>query len=176
MIDDKQMKFIKSENGLDFYIFTPTLFRQYFNKNENWTVHRKSIMHKLHMFLYYIRGGYRILYMIDGDKIAAYVIYAKCGKTVIKNSTRDDIFTVFVTTHPDYRRKGIATAIINEMLHGIGLQYNNAYKTIEDSNIGSKKVAFANGYAQLYKAKRSKILKTISKSDVGNWRLYSLQK
>ena len=175
MIDDKQMKFIKSEDGYDYYIFTPTLTRQYFNKNEEWTEHRKSITHKLHMLLYHIRGGYNILYMLDGEKIAAYVIYARCGRTIIKNSTRDDIFTVFVTTHPDYRKKGLATKIIHEMLCGVDLKYNVSYKTIADSNIGSVKTALKNGYREIYQAKRSPLLKTISEANAGDWRLYSVK-
>lgn len=172
MINDKRLKYVKSEDGMDYYIFTPTLFRQYFNKSENWTVHRSSFTHKLHMFLYYIRGGYNILYMFDGENIAAYIIYARCGKTVIKNTCRNDIFTVFVTTHPDYRKKGLATKIVYEMLHGIGLKYKASYKTISDSNTGSVKAAFKNGYSELYPAKKSGLFKTISQSDSGNWRLY----
>lgn len=174
MISDKQMRYVKSEDGYDYYVFTPTLVRQYYNKNEDWTGHRKSIMHKLHMMLYHIRGGYKILYMMDGENIVSYVIFARCGKTVIKGSTRDDIFTVFVTTHPDYRKKGLATKLIHEMLHGIEMNYKDSYKTIVDSNIGSQKVAFANGYVKLYQAKKSRLLKTISRSDAGNWRLYKL--
>ena len=176
MINDKQMRYIKSEDGYDYYIFTPTLTRQYYNREEPWTEHRKSITHKLHMLLYKMRGGYNILYMMKNSEIAAYVVYAKCGDTVIKGSSSDDIFTVFVTTHPEYRRKGLATKIIYQMLHGVGVNYNVSYKTIIDSNEGSIKAAFNNGYKVLYPAKRSMLLKTISKTDSGDWRLYSVSK
>ena len=111
--------------------------------------------------------------MMDGEKIASYIVFARCGKTVIKGSTRNDIFTVFVTTHPNYRRRGFASKIVNVMLHDIGLKYDTSYKTIVDSNIGSQKAAFANDYEVLYPAQRTKILKTISKAKDGDWRLYS---
>ena len=57
MINDKQMRYIKSEDGYDYYIFTPTLTRQYYNREEPWTKHRAGITHKLHMLLYHVRGG-----------------------------------------------------------------------------------------------------------------------
>ena len=110
---------------------------------------------------------------MKGDDIVSYVCFARCGKTIIEGSSRDDIFTVFVTTHPGYRRKGLATKIIDELLHGIDLDYRVAYKTIADSNIGSIAVAKINGYAEMYPAKRSPLLKTISKAESGTWRLYS---
>ena len=57
MITDKRMKFVKSEDGMDYYIFSPSLTRQYYNKTEEWTEHRKSLTHKIHMILYHLRGG-----------------------------------------------------------------------------------------------------------------------
>lgn len=173
MINDKRMKYIKSEDGMDYYIFSPSLIRQYYNNSEEWTKHRKSLTHKLHMMLYHLRGGYQILYMMDGMKIASYIVFARCGKTVIEGSTIKDIFTVFVTTHPDYRRRGYASKIVNTMLHDIGLKYDISYKTILDSNIGSQKAAIANGYEVLYPAQKTRILKTISKAEDGDWKLYS---
>lgn len=175
MINDKRMKFIKTYDGFDLFLYSPSLFRHYYNKNEDWTPHRRSITHHIHMMLYHIRGGYQILYMMDGDNIAAYIVFARCGKTVIKDSTRNDIYTVYVTTHPDYRMRGLAKKIVHELLSGIGLKYDNAYKAIVDSNIGSQKAAFANGYKVLYQAKKSGPLKTISQSNSGDWRLYALR-
>lgn len=172
---DNRMKFVKSENGLDYYIFTPTLFRQYFNKSEEWTPHRKSIAHKIHMFLYYMRGGYKILYMLDGDNIVAYLVYARCGKTVVENTTREDIFTVFVTTHPNYRHNGYATKIVYELLHGINLKYSKSFKTISDSNIGSLKSALKNGYQVIFPIKKSKTFKTIIRTDYSKTKLYVVE-
>ena len=111
--------------------------------------------------------------MMEGEEIASYIVFARCGKTVIEGSTRNDIFTVFVTTHPNYRKRGFASKIVNVMLHDIGLEYDTSYKTIVDSNIGSQKAAFANGYEILYPAKKSKFLRTMSKAEDGDWRLYS---
>ena len=113
---------------------------------------------------------------MDDKNIASYIVFARCGKTVIEGSTRNDIFTVFITTHPNYRKRGLATKIVHEMLHGIGLQYVSSYKTIVDSNIGSQNAAFANGYVVLHPASRTKFLRTISEAKDGNCRLYLYSK
>ena len=35
MIDDKRLKFVKSENGINYYLFKPTLFSLYYDDKEN---------------------------------------------------------------------------------------------------------------------------------------------
>jgi len=172
MINDKRMKYITSEDGYDYYVFTPTLFRQYYNKVEPWTAHRSIFSHKLHMLLYHIRGGYNILYMLEKGDVIAYIIYARCGRTVIKGSTRKDIFIVFGTTHPKYRNRGLQKRLHYKLLHDIGLEFRNSYLTKYDTNIGSEKVVVATGYSCLYQVKRSLFLKTIYRTDKGIWRLY----
>ena len=169
------MKYIKSVDGKDYYLFTPSLTRQYFNKEEEWTKHRKLLSHKLHMLLYYIRGGYSILYMMDGEEIAAYLVFTRAGRTVIEGTTKEDIFTIFVTTHPKYRRQGLATKIVHELLTGINLKFRTAYKTIVDWNTRSRLAAFANGYVEQYPGKKSKYLKTIQRVEKSKWKLYSYQ-
>lgn len=175
MIVDKQMKYILSDKGMDYYIFSPTLFRQYFNKKEEWTPHRQTITHKIHMFLYHIRCGYNILYVMDNDDIAGYLIYTRGGFTVIKNTTRKDVFTIFVTTHPNHRRKNIATNLVNKFLHEIGIEYDTSYKTIYDHNLGSIKAALANGYDVVYSAKKTRLFQTIVPDNENDWKLYSVK-
>lgn len=173
MIKDKRMKYLSSEDGFDYYVFSPTLFRQYYNKTEEWTAHRTFLTHKIHMLLFFLLGGYKILYMMDKENIASYLVYSRCGGLKIKGSTKKDILTIFVTTHPDYRGKGLAKKIGKKMSDGIGLEYNKAYKSILDTNVASIKVALADGYRLECKIKKSKILRTISSCDNSDWGLYS---
>ena len=63
MIADKRMKLVKSENGINFYLFKPSLLSLYYNdknfKHQEEPPHRFSLAHKLHMMWYIlqIRGG-----------------------------------------------------------------------------------------------------------------------
>lgn len=63
MIADKRMKFVKCEEGINYYLFQPSLFSFYYDdkkcKHEKEPSHRYSITHKLHMLLYLLKisGG-----------------------------------------------------------------------------------------------------------------------
>lgn len=66
MIKDKQMKYMGSSNGLDYYLFTPSLFRLYYEKRDDDAVHTKTLSHKVHMCLYLIRGGLQRPLCLEG--------------------------------------------------------------------------------------------------------------
>lgn len=175
MIANKQMEYIKSEDGLEYYIFTPTIWKLYYDdhKSQEGPAHRKSISHKLHMLLYILRGGYKILYMTKNSDVVSYIIYTHSGRSVIKNTSKKDIYSIFVWTYPEYRKKGYASKIVHEMLHGIGLKYRASYKTILSDNIGSIKSAKENGYECMYGVKRTKFLKTAYRADdIDDYHLY----
>lgn len=63
MIDSKRMKLVKSLNGINYYLFKPSLFSLYYNdkdyKHKDEPSHRFSLSHRLHMMWYIvaIRGG-----------------------------------------------------------------------------------------------------------------------
>ena len=91
MIDDKRLKFIKSENGINYYLFKPSLFSLYYNdknfKHTSEPAHRFSVFHKLHMMWYIvtIRGGYSILYLEQNGEILSYIVFVKANNRIIRN-------------------------------------------------------------------------------------------
>ena len=147
MIEDRRMRFIRSDGEFDYYLFTPTLFRQYYNRKEPWTEHRSRFTHKLHMLYYLLRGGYNILYLMKESEVVGYIVFTKAGNDIVEGTTKNDIYTIYVTTNPDFRRLGIATKVVDVMLNGLGLDYQYSYKTISISNTGSRKAAEKNGYS-----------------------------
>lgn len=56
MIDNKRMKLIKSENGINYHLFTPSVYSLYYNdkdhRHKEEPSHRFSLSHKLHMIWY----------------------------------------------------------------------------------------------------------------------------
>ena len=86
MINDKRLKFIKTENGINYYLFKPSLFALYYNnkkfKHKCEPSHRSSLTHKLHMIWYMlaVRGGYSILYLEQNEEILSYIIFVKANK------------------------------------------------------------------------------------------------
>ncbi len=75
MIADKTMKLVKTENGINYYLFKPSLFSLYHNdknaKHEEEPNHRYLLSHRLHMLWYLLTvpGGYRILYLEQSGEI-----------------------------------------------------------------------------------------------------------
>ncbi len=172
MTCDNSMIYLFSENSIDFFKFKPSFFKLYFNKKEIWTPFRKSILHKFHMILYLMGGGYNILYAISNDEVLGYLVYTKSKKWIIENSNKNDLYTIYITTNPNYRRNGLATKLVGVLLNNIEKDFVFSYKTIDDNNYGSIKAALNNGYEKLYPIKKCGIMKTIKKVNASSKHLY----
>lgn len=178
MIDDKRMKLVKSENGINYYLFKPSLFSLYYNdknfKHKEEPQHRFSLSHKLHMMWYImaIRGGYSILYLEQNGEILSYIIFLKANKKIISNCEKNDYYTVFLWTYPEHRGKGLATKMSRTMLQDLQLNYNRFYKTISKDNIPSIRVAEKCGFHSESDCVRTGWLHTIKSVDKGTQKLY----
>lgn len=175
MINDKKMKFIKSENNVNFYLFKPSIFKLYYDDNISLEVpaHRNTFSHKIHMFSYILfGGGYRILYLEKDGEILSYIAFTKAKDWIVKNSKKNDYYTIFLWTYPKHRSRGLATIMSKTMLEELSLNYNLFYKTISTENISSIKVAQKCGFELKCNAKKKGFLHTIYENDKGNLYLY----
>lgn len=86
-------------------------------------------------------GGYSILYLEQNGEIISYIIFVEANNRIIKNCEKNDYYTIFLWTYPEYRGKGIATLMSKVMLQDLKLNYNHFYKTISKNNISSIRVA-----------------------------------
>lgn len=158
MIKSKKMIFVKEKDGISYYLFKPSLFKLYYKdkKGRKEPSHRHSIGHLLHMMLYVLDGGYRILYATNSadDSIAAYIIFIKSKDKIVRGSSKEDFYTVFLWTYPEFRLKGLATKLATVMLHDLDIQYRYFYKTIDKDNWGSIKVAEKNGFLKFSDANK----------------------
>ena len=112
MINDKRLKLIKVENGINYYLFKPSLFSLYYNdrdfKHKDEPAHRFALSHKLHMMWYImaIREGYSILYLEQNGEILSYIIFVRTNDKIIKDCGKNDYYTIFLWTYPEHRGKG----------------------------------------------------------------------
>lgn len=179
MINDKKMKLVKSEDGINFYLFKPSLFSLYYNdknfKHKEEPPHRFSLSHKLHMMWYMmaIRGGYSILYLEKNGEILSYIVFARVNNKVIKGCEENDYYTVFLWTYPEHREKGIATLMSKVMLQDLELKYNHFYKTISKNNISSIRVAEKCGFKLESDCVKTRWLHTIYRVQDGIQYLYA---
>lgn len=181
MILDKRMKLIKSENGINYYLFKPYIFSLYYNDNKKHKVepsHRYSLTHKMHMLWYIlaVRGGYSILYLEKDGEILSYIIFVKANQKIIRNCEKNDYYTIFLWTYPEHRGKGLGTLMANTMLHDLSIQYNHFYKTIDKDNFSSIRVAEKCGFEIECDSMKNGILHTINKVSNGTQYLYQYKK
>lgn len=149
MINHRRMKYIKSENKINFYLYRPTIFSLYYNdikKHREEPVHRFSLPHKLHMLWYVLSGGYRILYLEKDNEILSYIIFINANRTIIRSCEKNDYYTIFLWTYPEHRGKGLATMMSKVMLNDLSIPYSHFYKTINKDNIASICVAEKCGF------------------------------
>ena len=179
MINDKKMKLVKSEDGINYYLFKPSLFSLYYNdknfKHKEDPPHRFSLSHKLHMMWYMmaIRGGYSILYLEKNGEILSYIIFVRVNNKVIKDCEKNDYYTVFLWTYPEHRGKGIATLMSKVMLQDLKLNYNHFYKTISKNNISSIRVAEKCGFKHESDCVKTRWFHTIQRVQDGTQYLYT---
>ena len=111
--------------------------------------------------------------MCRKDNVVAYVVFSRGGRIIIRDTSADDIYTIFIWTYPEYRSRGYGKKLVYELLHGVNINYKNAYKTIVSDNTASIKAASANGYRRLYPVKRTGLFHTAYRADdVDNYHLY----
>ena len=177
MIKDKKMKFVKSDNDINYYLFTPSLFSLYykepFGKHKEEPVHRYTLSHKLHMFWYILNGGYKILYAERNNEILSYIIFTEANNKIIKNCENGDYYTIFLWTYPQFRGQGLATLMSCTMLNDLNIKYNTFYKTISKDNYASIKVAEKCGFTLKCDSVKTGLLHTINFTDNGTQFLYS---
>lgn len=182
MIKDKKLKLVKSENGINYHLFKPSLFSLYYNdknfKHKEEPPHRFSLSHKLHMMWYMIaiRGGYSILYLEQHGEILSYIVFVEANRKIIKSCGKNDYYTIFLWTYPEHRGKGFATLMSKVMLQDLELNYNHFYKTISKNNISSIRLAEKCGFQLESDCVKTRWLHTIQKVQAGTQYLYTYSK
>lgn len=113
------------------------------------------------------------MYLYNNNEVVGYLVYCKCRKWFLQESNHNDVYTIFITVSPSYRGKGFSSTLIRELFLGNQNANCRFYKIISINNVSSVKAAESNGYHFDSYVKRSKILKRIIKTDIGNAFLYS---
>lgn len=175
MIKDRKMRFLSSEDGIDYYLFTPSPFRLYFENRQDDAEHRHSITHILHMCAYLIRGGYNILYLSQNDEIISYIVFTRCKDWIVSGSDKNDYYTIFLWTYPKFRNRGMATKMAKYMLMNMGISFKNFYKTIAKNNYSSISVAEKSGFNKIGEANKVGKLHKIVPVKKGDCFLYSFK-
>lgn len=172
----KRMVLIGKCEGIDFYQYSPTLFRPYFMDypKQDHPPYESRVVHRVRMMMEYLRGGYSVIYMVRNDHILGHLVVARGGRR-LKVSTKKDIVIGPIFVSPHLRGKGIGTIGIRAVLKELGLQYRFAYEFIKDNNAASIRTVEKNGYHFVGRVKESGLMKNLIPAVDGDYVVYRFE-
>ena len=143
MIQTKELKYLKTIDGIDFYLFQPKWFRWYYRKYPEYE--RITVAHFIRMMIEYLESGYSIYYLAQKQKILGYICVVKNSKR-LKCVQAGDIVLGPIWVNPKERGFGFGCKGISAVLHGLGMEYQNAYEFIQKNNYASIRTVEKNGF------------------------------
>lgn len=169
----EKREFVGSQDGLDFRIFKPSLFRLYDSvyaaEDEPPYFHR--LVHRLRMMRELLKAGYRVVYFsMDGGCVGHLVVGR--GGTRIAMSTPEDIVIGPVWIVPSRRNRGYASKAIHFVLHSGLFPYVNAYEFISQSNTASIRTVEKNGFVLAARCSEHGLMRTLREDASGRQLIY----
>ena len=145
MIVDKQLIFLKTVEGLDYYEFKPRFLRYYYTPMAYYEGLFSRIIRES---FDYIRGGYRVFYFGEKDKLIGYVTIVKGGGRYRFCTSCDSVFcNLFILDA--YRGKGYSSKLISLLSQQID---RKLYAFIRHDNYASIRCFERLGYTKVFNA------------------------
>ena len=166
-------KLVFREKEFSFYLFNPDFFHLYDKEKKGRCepVHRYTLTHILHQYVYLIGGGYQIFYCEKNNEIVSYVIYTRCRRHVFSSGNKNDYYIIFYYTYPEYRGNGYANILMEALFRYVD-DNNDFYECIAISNFASIRAAEKIGFRKDGFVKKSKILHILSRVKESSTLLY----
>lgn len=152
------------KDEFSFYLFKPDVLHLYDKEKKGRCepVHRYTIKHILHQYVYLIFSGYQILYFEKNNEVVSYVIYTNCRRHIFNSGNKNDYYVIFYYTYPEYRGKGYSSILMKTLFHYID-DNNDFYECIAKSNTASIRAAEKIGFVQDGFVTKSKYLHKLSR-------------
>ncbi len=169
--------FLKSENRIDYYLFTPSLFKQYdncYSKLDKPPYFRRAV-HRVRMMREHFKSKYRIIYLKVCDKTVGHLVVGRGGSR-IGMSTPEDIVIGPIWIVPSEREKGYASAGIGFILHSSGYEYDSAYEYINEKNSPSIRTVEKNGFSLIARCREFGVFRILKEDEDGDLLVYRYKK
>lgn len=141
MINDKKLKYLMSEDGMDYYSYVPK-FGKWMYKNYDHMRFQRWVRYLLE---YISEGRYVVYYMAKGDCILGYCFSAAGGRR-LKCSNKNDIVLGPYYVLPEHRGNGYSKMLIRTVAEKLHTNYEFAYDYISRDNISSLRATEACGF------------------------------
>ena len=165
------------EGELSFYLFKPDICHLYDKEKpgRDEPVHRYTLTHIIHQYVYLIGGGYRIFYCVKNDDVVSYVVYTRCSHHVFDSGNKKDYYVIFYYTYPEYRGNGYSSVLMKTLFCYIK-DNNDFYEVIARNNHASIRAAEKIGFKQDGFVRRSRYLLTLTRTSTSPKLLYKYER
>ncbi len=157
MIEDKNLTYLGTFDGIDFYRYRTRLFRYFYCPM---AYYEKLFSRMVRETIDFVRGGYHVIYIAQNDRLVGYGIVTKGGGRN-RFCTADDIVLNSLWVMPKARGNGFANLLYRVLTSELGVSYDKAYAYIRPDNQASIKAALRSGFVKVANASRKGILRSV---------------
>lgn len=168
MITDKSLRFLKTQDGIDFYRFHARLFHYFYIPMAEYEGLRSRMIRET---IDLLRGRYRVIYMAMGDQIIGYGIITRGGGRN-RFCTRRDAVLCSLYVDPSQRGKGCGRTLVRVLSQLAGVWAKGLYEYVKPDNLPSVRAAEANGFRKIGTAAFFGRLKLIKPDPQGPLHIY----
>ncbi len=168
MIDNKELTYLTTVDGIDFYRYRTRLFHYFYTPM---AYYEKLFTRCIRETLDYLRGGYAVIYMAEGDTLLGYGVVTRGGGRS-RFCTPRDIVLGSLWVQPEARGRGLANTLIRGLSECCGFVYEAAYEYIRHDNLPSVKAAERNGFVKVANASHRGLLRSVVQDPKGHLGIY----
>jgi RimJ/RimL family protein N-acetyltransferase len=164
------LKLVYSDQALELYEYTPTLFRLFpFYMKKVYFSTKIKLFSQIALW-----GGYRIYYLKERNDYIGYCLILTAKSPHYFFAGKHDVIVGPYYIDKKYRGKGYSNILLNYVLNESGITFENAYDYIELNNIPSIKASEKNGFKLIMRINiNDKSHKMVADSD-GAYGVYKL--
>lgn len=167
------LRYLKTVDGLDYYRFTPSLFKQYeacYSAEERPPYWKRPI-HRIRMMIEHLSSRYFVIYVQkDGRPVGHHVVARGGGRLPV--STKEDLVIGPTWIVPSQRAHGYGGQSYGAVLRDLDLPFRYAYSFIDVDNAPSIAMVKKNGCVPIFRAKEYGLLKRIRETEGGNFLIF----
>lgn len=169
----KRLKYIKNIGGIDYYKYTPSIFKPYYTQYQSFLP--ISFIHRIRMLLELLQGGYSVYYMVVNSEVVGYLCVCT-GRCRLQCVGKEDITIGPIWITPTERGKNYATKGIHAILECLDIVYNYAYEFIKPTNEPSIRTVEKNKFEKIGWGSSRGLLRKIYLSSSGDFLIYKYNK
>ena len=173
ILSSDNLKLLLCEDGLKYYLFTPSLLRL-FPKSGNM---RKMSFMQIARFLVMKKHGYNVYILTDdNDEILSSIVFSSGGQYRFPFATKNDLIYGPSYTVPKHRGKGYAVKLGIKALSDFEKSYEKVFATVREENLASMKCLEKTGFNNIGTIGANSLTKTFYYTENGDHFLFKYER